>query len=139
MDLIFVRLPVEALRDRRLTLEQLRVLAALYAFKPNDSDTAHPGRQKISELIGMHMANISTATTALERLGWVTKDGKGGHSKATRYTLTIPNTVAERATVAQSATVAERATGRVADSARGLRVAQSAISAIPRNCEAIKG
>lgn len=74
----FVNLPLDALRDRRLTLEQLRVLAALFAFKPKDSDTAFPGRQKIAELIGMHPANISTATSALERLGWLTKHGKGG-------------------------------------------------------------
>lgn len=109
-----VNLPIEVVRDRRLTLEQHRVLTALYSFKPKDSDTVFPRRQKIAELTGMHPANISTATSALERLGWLTKDGKGGHSKATRYTLTIP------------ATVAEQATGRVAESATGLRVAESA-------------
>lgn len=121
-----VNLPIEVVRDRRLTLEQHRVLTALYSFKPKDSDTVFPRRQKIAELTGMHPANISTATSALERLGWLTKDGKGGHSKATRYTLTIPATVAEQETVAHSATVAEQATGRVAESATGLRVADSA-------------
>jgi hypothetical protein len=66
-----------------------------------------PSRQAISELTGMHLANISSATTSLERLGWLKKNGKGGYSKATRYTITVP------------ATVAEQATGPVADSARG--------------------
>lgn len=126
----FVAVPTAVLGDRRLTMEQLRVLLALYSFKGKDGDVVFPSRQAIADLTGMHQANISTATSALERLGWLTKDGKGGHSKATRYTLTIPPTVAEQATVAQSATktVAEQATvsaRTVADSARG-RVAYSA-------------
>ena len=65
----------------------------------------------------VHPANISTATTALERLGWVTKAGRGGKSKATRYLLHVPDTLAEQATVAQSATVADSASHTVAESA----------------------
>lgn len=72
-----VNLPIEVVRDRRLTLEQHRVLMALFAFKSKDTDTVFPRRQKIAELTGMHLANISTATSALERLGWLTKEGKG--------------------------------------------------------------
>lgn len=130
MDSRFAMIPPEVIADRDLTLEQLRVLLALYSFKAADSDVVFPSRQAIADMTGMHLSNISTATSALEGKGWLKKDGKGGHSKATRYTITIPNTVAESATVAARATVAEQATvttrtiaeqatGPVADSARG--------------------
>ena len=55
-------------------------------------------------------------------LGWLVKEGTGGFSKSTRYTLCVPDvvapkTVAEQATVAESATVAQQATQTVAESA----------------------
>ena len=117
MDTRFVMLPIAAIRDRRLTMEQLRVLAALYSFESSDSDVVFPSRQVISEMTGMHQSNISAATSALEAKGWLKKDGKGGHSRATRYTITIPYTVAQSATVAEQATVAHSAIGTVAQSA----------------------
>lgn len=104
--------------DHRLTLEQLRVLGALLSFCTPESRTCWPRRQLIADRSGVHIANVSSATTALEGLGWLVKDGKGGHSKATRYTITVPETLADSATVAEQATVAE--------SARGMRVAESA-------------
>lgn len=94
----FAAVPLVALADRRLTLEQIRVLIALLSFASKDSPVVFPSRQAISELTGMHLANISSATSALENLGWLKKDGKGGYSKATRYTITVPDTVAEQAT-----------------------------------------
>ena len=65
----------------------------------------------------MHVANVSAATTALERLEWLEKTGKGGYSKATRYTIKVPTTVADPATVAHSATVVDQASPTEADSA----------------------
>jgi len=117
--------PIEVIQDRRLTLEQTRVLIALFSFRNKVTNTVWPSRSAIAERTGIHPSNISSATTALVALGWLTKGGLGGHSKATRYTLCAPDfaapaaqtTVAERATVADSATVAERATATVADSA----------------------
>lgn len=120
---IFAIVPIEALKDRRLTLEQLRVLVALFSFRGKNTNTVYPRRQAIAERTGMHLANISSATSALERLGWLTKEGKGGHSKATRYTITVPETVAQSATVAEQATVAQSATGTLAQSATRLPVA----------------
>jgi len=116
---VFSIVPVEVWADRRLTLEQVRVLGALLSFRGKNTDLVWPSRQQISERTGgMHPANISTATSALENLGWLTKDGKGGHSKATRYRIRVPElTVAESATVAEQATVAESATRTVAESA----------------------
>lgn len=124
---IFSIVPIEVWADKRLTLEQMRVLGALLSFRAKNTDTVWPKREQIAERCGMHITNISTATTALCNLGWLVKDGSGGNGRATRYKITVPDleTVAEQATVtpskttsqtvAQSATVAERAT--VADSA----------------------
>ena len=117
--------PIEVIQDRRLTLEQTRVLIALFSFRNKVTNTVWPSRSAIAERTGMHPSNISSATTALVALGWLTKDGLGGHSKSTRYTLCVPTieapkqrtTVAHSATVAEQATVAEPATSTVAHSA----------------------
>lgn len=123
MAAIFSIVPIEVWRDKRLTLEQMRVLGVLFSFRGKNTDTVWPSRQQIAERCGMNLCNISTATTALERLGWLRKDGKGGHSKATRYTITVPD-ICDGKTVAHSATVADQAT--VAPSATRLPVAHSA-------------
>lgn len=123
---IFAIVPVAAFLDKRLTLKQLRVLGALLSFRSKSSNTVWPSREAIAERCGMHLSSISTATSALERLGWLVKEGKGGFSKASRYTITVPHTVAQSATVADPATVAHSATSTVDDSARGMRVADSA-------------
>ena len=109
---IFAYMPIEVFLDRRLTLEPLRVLGVLFSFRSRTMNTIFPRRQAIAERCGMHLSNISTATSALERFGWLTKEGKGEFSKASRYTVTVPNTVAHSA----SSSVAESATRmRLAD------------------------
>lgn len=121
-DAQFAVVPLEVVQDRRLTLEQTRVLVALFSFRNKVTNTVWPSRAAIAERTGMHPSNISSATTALVNLGWLQKEGSGGHSKSTRYTLCVPDllpptTVAHSATVADSATVAHSATQTVADSA----------------------
>ncbi|PWB21340.1 helix-turn-helix domain-containing protein [Comamonas sp. JNW] len=118
----FSVVPMEVVMDRRLTLEQTRVLIALFSFRNKVTNTVWPSRASIAARTGMHPSNISSATTALVGLGWVTKEGAGGHSKATRYTLNVPEffeeeKVADQATVAESATVAQQATQTVAERA----------------------
>ena len=117
----FSLVPIEVIQDKRLTLEQTRVLIALFSFRNKVANTVWPSRAAIAERTGMHASNISSATTALVALGWLVKDGLGGHSKATRYTLCSPDINAKSATqtVAQSATqtVAQSATTPLADQA----------------------
>lgn len=118
----FSVVPLEVVLDKRLTLEQTRVLVALFSFRNKVTNTVWPSRAAISERTGMHPSNISSATTALVALGWLLKEGAGGHSKATRYTLCVPEldqpkTVAQQATVADQATVAQSATKTVAQQA----------------------
>jgi hypothetical protein len=118
----FAVVPLEVVQDRRLTLEHTRVLVALFSFRNKVTNTVWPSRAAIAERTGMHPSNISSATSALVSLGWLLKEGLGGHSKSTRYTLCVPElvkstTVAQQATVAESATVAQSATPTVAESA----------------------
>jgi hypothetical protein len=114
---VFSIVPIEAFLDKRLTLEQLRVLGALFSFRAKNTDTVWPTRAQIAQRCGMHPSNISHATTELVKLGWLQKDGAGGFSKATRYRISVPETVACSATVAESTTVAYSATPTVAHSA----------------------
>ena len=92
-DAQFAVVPLEVVQDRRLTLEQTRVLVALFSFRNKVTNTVWPSRAAIAERTGMHPSNISSATTALVNLGWLVKEGNGGHSKVTRYTLCVPDLV----------------------------------------------
>lgn len=123
MAAIFSIVPIEVWRDKRLTLKQVRVLGVLFSFREKNTNVVWPSRQKIADRCGMNPCDVSTATTALERLGWLSKDGKGGHSKATRYTITAPSLLDDGETVADSTTVVDSAT--VADSTTRLPVADS--------------
>ncbi|MFA5386775.1 MAG: helix-turn-helix domain-containing protein [Candidatus Paceibacterota bacterium] len=110
----FVVVPMDVVLDRRLTLRQMRVLMALFSFRSKTTNTVWPSREAIAKRTHLDIATISSATTDLVRLGWLMKAGTGGHSKATRYTLCVPEieheTVTECATVSKPTTVAECAT-----------------------------
>jgi hypothetical protein len=104
----FAQVPIQVIQDKRLTFEQMRVLIALFSFGNKDGGTVWPKRSLIAERTGMHTSNISAATSALVKLGWLEKLGRGGFSKSTRYTIKLPTAVAQLAmdNVAHSATLA---------------------------------
>lgn len=117
----FSMLPLAALRDRRLTYRTLTVLGALCSFRQGSDDISIvAGRDKIAERCRLHQSVISSATTELEKLGWVEKVGRGGRSVKTTYRLTTPKTVADSATVTQPETVTDYVSKTVADSATRL-------------------
>ncbi|MDD2989107.1 MAG: helix-turn-helix domain-containing protein [Zoogloea sp.] len=127
---IFSIVPVEVWADKRLTLKQMRVLGVLFSFRNKNTDIVWPSRAQIAERCGMSVCHVSTATTDLERLGWLRKDGKGGHSKSTRYAITVPDlidaeTVPETGTVPNYGTVPKSGTGGVPESGTRLRVPES--------------
>lgn len=139
---IFSIVPIEVWADKRLTLKQMRVLGVLFSFRNKNTDIVWPSRIQIAERCGMSVCHISTATTDLERLGWLRKDGKGGHSKSTRYAITVPDfvdvktvpesgtaadseTVPDSGTVLDCGTVPESGTGGVPESGTRLRVPES--------------
>lgn len=117
----FTIIPNHAWNDKRLTFVQLRVLGALFSFRdPRQSDTVFPSRRLIADRCGMPECKVSEATAALERFGWIKKDGIGGRSKATRYTLLMLETVTESVTVPHSVTVTDSVSKTVTDSVRGI-------------------
>ncbi|WP_296411888.1 helix-turn-helix domain-containing protein [Zoogloea sp.] len=127
---IFSIVPVEVWADKRLTLKQMRVLGVLFSFRNKNTDIVWPSRAQIAERCGMSVCHVSTATTDLERLGWLRKDGKGGYSKSTRYAITVPDlidveTVPKTGTVPDNGTVPKSGTGGVPESGTRLRVPES--------------
>ncbi len=140
----FAIVPSEAVMDTRLTLESLRVLVTLYSFRNKNTGLAFPSREAISKRCGLHPSNISDATTKLIELGWIVKDGSGGHSKATRYTINIPDAVTqlaalhkERSQARKDKKVAQSAIHKVAESAIH-KVAESATPPVAQSATRIE-
>jgi hypothetical protein len=109
---IFSIVPIEVWLDKRLTLEQVRVLGALLSFRGKNTNTVWPKREVLATRCAMPVAKISEATSSLVRLGWLEKNGRGGFSKPTSYTLTVPESV----TVPQSGTVPPSGAATVTES-----------------------
>lgn len=103
---IFSVVPIEVIQDQRLTKNQLKVLIALLSYRGKNTNLVYPSREKLSERCGIRPTTISLITTELSELGWLKKTGKGGFSKATRYTLTVPklSTVPKTRTVPKTST-----------------------------------
>lgn len=118
---IFSIVPVEVWLDKRLTLEQIRVLGALLSFRGKNTNTVWPKRELLALRCAMPVAKISEATSSLVRLGWLEKNGRGGFSKPTSYTITVPESV----TVAHSVTVPVSATSTVTESVTRMPVPES--------------
>ncbi len=100
----FSILPIEVLKDTRLTLRDLRVLLALHAFK-NQDGRCWPSRGLLAALTGLPERRITNVTTRLAVLGWLSKEGNGGRSRACRYRLGVPETVTRTVTVSAQETV----------------------------------
>ena len=75
------------LSDARLTGRQFKVLCALRMFADSKTGEAHPKRSQIADATGIAENKITDDTRALEHLGWLTRDGDGGRSMSTIYTL----------------------------------------------------
>ena len=87
MDEKFIFAPVDAIKDHRLTLIQLRVLLALFSFRGKNTDTVFPKRKTLAERCGYTEGTVSKATTQLVTLGWIEKVGKGGFSAPCNYKI----------------------------------------------------
>jgi len=117
---IFAIVPIEVLADKRLTFKQMRVLIGIFSFRNKTTGIAFPRREQLSERCGgMALCQVSTATTELCELGWLSKEGKGGKSRSSTYTITIPDaiqTVTESVTVIKPVTVTKSVTQTVTES-----------------------
>lgn len=83
----YLCLPIDAVLDRNLKFETLKVLMAL-AKHANEDGKCFPGRALLAELTGMHPVNVSKATRRLVELGWLTKQRRNGQSSV--YYLRAP-------------------------------------------------
>lgn len=116
----FAMVPLAANRDPRLSLRQLKTLIAICSFRKSADDFCiEAGRDEIASRCGFNSSTVSTATTELQRLGWLVKQGAGGRAAGgaglkTIYTITVPETVSLSGTVAESETVLK--SGTVAES-----------------------
>ena len=106
--------PNEVFMDERLSKIQIRVLLCIISFR--DHKTTKPLCPKretiLARLGGSYCPTVlSRATRGLEKLGWLTKIGKGGFSKSTTYEYHVPDhllTVTESVTVSPDKTVSEK-------------------------------
>ena len=96
----FTMIPNELFDDSRLKHRDFKVLAALYSFRRKGTRLVYPRRETLSRRTGISIENISRITTRLEALGHLTKEGKGGKSRATRYHLIDPSNNVDFDTVA---------------------------------------
>lgn len=107
----FAMIPLAALLDRRLTFRPLKVFGAICSFRESsDVYCVEAGRDEIASRCGFNPSIVSVATTELQRLGWLIKQGVGGRGMKTSYTITIPETVPISETVTESETVLKSGT-----------------------------
>ena len=136
--------PAEAmLRDKSITPRLLRALLALYTFADQNGD-CYPKRAQLAEMCGMREAEISRATTDLQRLGWLTKTGNGGRNTPARYRLHAPQTVQDSCTVSWQQTVQDscRVSGQTVQKSCTVSepetVQDSCIKTVQESCARIK-
>jgi hypothetical protein len=108
--------PIDLALSRDLTLEELRVMIAMFSFKSKGSDVVWPKRETLAARCGYSANKISHVTSSLVRKGWLKKEGIGGRSTATRYQITTPKTVSHSETVTESETVSHSDTKTVSHS-----------------------
>jgi hypothetical protein len=128
MDTRFAMIPLAALLAPNLTFRTLKVYGAICSYRKSSDDfCVEASREEIAGRCGFNASIVSTATTELQRLGWLIKHGVGGRRVGggglkTSYTITTPltvpisETVAESETVLKSETVAESVSKTVLDS-----------------------
>lgn len=78
----------EILQDKRLSLNQIKVLLALFSFRNKTTNLCFPTRNSISEKTGIRVTTVSDVTTELVSLNWVSKKW---HDSKYKYEVTIPD------------------------------------------------
>lgn len=105
----FFMLPRALCYDDRLTHAQRTVLLVLSSCVFS-SDEIFPSRRAMHSLSGIDVSDISSHTTTLEKLGWLTKSIEPGQT--TRYTLKVPDYAVTRMTRLKTEAEAHRVAAR---------------------------
>lgn len=83
----YICVPIDAVLDRNLKFEPLKVLLALAKHADRDGQ-CWPGRSLLAEMTGIHPVNVSKCTRKLVELGWLTKMRRNGRSSI--FYLRVP-------------------------------------------------
>lgn len=103
----FAMIPLAALIAPNLTFRTLKVYGAICSFRKDSAVfLIEANREEIASRCGFNASIVSTATTELQRLGWLIKQGVGGRRVGggglkTSCTITIPVTGPISETVAE--------------------------------------
>lgn len=95
----WAKVPIEALQDQRLSATELRVLIGLLSFASPDGRLMYVKRQTLADRCNVHLSQVTRATAALARYGWLHKSGNGGKSRPASYQVTPPFTWAKSSQV----------------------------------------
>lgn len=77
----------EIIEDRRLGLNQIKVLLALFSFRNKNTHLCFPSREAISKRTGIRVTTISNITTELVNYGWLQKEWDSKF----QYYITVPD------------------------------------------------
>ena len=91
----FTMIPNEIFQDTRLSAFQFKLLVGLYSYRNVKTALAYPKRETLAQLIGCDPRSVSRTTKELGELGWLTKIGDGGRSRAARYQMHIPSALGD--------------------------------------------
>lgn len=83
----YLCLPFDAVLDRNLKFESLKVLMAIAKHADTDG-RCFPSRGLLAKLTGIHPVNVSKCSRKLVELGWLTKERRNGRSSV--YYLKVP-------------------------------------------------
>lgn len=83
----WAKLPAALIQDRRITLTEFRVYAALLLFRETEEGYREPTYKELAEILSAEKSGVSEAITRLERSGWLRREAGGGRGKKSRYWL----------------------------------------------------
>lgn len=88
-DLIYM-LPIDVIRDDRLSMWQIKVLIALFSFRDGMTRTYYPSLGRLADRVGMRQHVVQHVIDSLVDLGWlVPVDGKKNWEEKA-YELVVP-------------------------------------------------
>jgi len=80
-------MPMEIITDKELSDTDRRVYAALASHMDKETMLCCPPRAVIAETLGISVRQVTRSTNMLKKNGHLSKNGGGGRSRPSRYTL----------------------------------------------------
>ena len=115
---IFGIIPIAVILDKRLTLNDLRVYAALSSFQGKKS-CCFPSLAKLAERSGVHQSHLSNNTGRLEKFGLIQKTRRGRRISNVYFVRDTQVANAAKGQAEKERSVPESETAEIADSLQG--------------------